>query len=727
MSTRQITFEDIARWPAPGQNAPGQFGFSADGRYVTYLYSSEGTMSRELWVYDRESGREWRALEPSASDQPLSREEELRRERQRAYGGGVTGHAWSRTGNSLLVQTMGDSRVQFGIDGEPVSVAGGPGALDVRLSRDGGALAFVRDGELWAQDLRDGPGEPRRLTFDASEADSYGDRLITNGLAEFVAQEEMHRFAGYWWSWDGALLAFEQVDSSPVPYYFINHPGSDEVELEAHRYPFAGKDNVRFQLGVVPARGGAVRWLPLPSEREVYLARVHWTPDNFVIVQLQSRDQTQIDVVRIDPSSGDTKTLWSDEAHPWFNLHDDFTVIQRKGAAADDYQLLWSTERSGVRRLELRGRDGGLVRELDSGGILIDRAVAVDADGGDIYFEGWDTTPLERHLFRLPLGGGAVRRLTAEPGVRVTGIAPDYRSFVEIRSSVERPPVASLRSIDGVAITTLPVTPVTDPRVDELEMLVPEFFSFVTEDGDTLHAAVYKPSGLSPDAKAPVLVDVYGGPHVQQVTNSWGVRADLRAQRFAQQGFYVLTVDNRGSARRGLLFEGKINRNLGDLEVQDQAAGVRALAERYPGVDLDRVGVYGWSYGGYMTLMCLARAPELFKAGVAGAPVTDMAGYDTHYTERYMGTPENNPDGYRAASVMTHVKNIRGKLLIVHGMIDENVHFRHTGRLLNALIRERIPHETLLFPEERHAPRRLEDRVFLEQRLADFLEDALLR
>lgn len=714
-SIRPITVEDVARL---GYHAPVQVRWSPDGRVVTYLYSPDRSLRLELWAFDPDTGREWPVAGPQAEETaPLTREEELRRERQRQFATGVASYAWSEAGNTLLIRAGGSVFVQDGLEGQPRAV-GGTECLDPQLNRDGTRLAFVRDGELHVLDLM-GDGSPRRLTFDASPPDEYGDRAVTNGLAEFVAQEEMHRHSGFWWSPDGTRLAFEQVDNRPVPPFLIAHPGTEDVQVEAHRYPFAGKDNVRWRLGVVPVAGGAVRWL-LEGGSESYLARVHWTPDGRILAQVQSRDQRRVEVRRLDPDTGQDELLWVEATEPWVNLHDDLRFVRRESAPPEEYAILWSSERTGRRALYLYSRDGALLRALTDGTVCVDEVRAVDAEGGWVYFEGWDESPLERHLFRVPLAGGAIERLTATPGTHRCVLSPDCRRYVDVASAVDAPTTATVREVGGRELGRLQAAVPPDPRQVELGLTPPRFIQVRTDDGETLYGAVYRPREVPPGTKVPIVVDVYGGPHVQQVANHWGMTADLRNQYLAQQGYVVLVLDNRGSARRGLAFEAPIHGNLGDLEVRDQVAGVRALAELVPEADLERVGVYGWSYGGYLALMCLAQAPEVFKAAVAGAPVTSWDGYDTHYTERYMGTPQDNPDGYRRSAVMTHVERIRGRLLLIHGMIDENVHFRHSGRLVNALIRAGVPFETLFFPEERHAPRREEDRVYLERLIADF-------
>jgi dipeptidyl-peptidase-4 len=292
---------------------------------------------------------------------------------------------------------------------------------------------------------------------------------------------------------------------------------------------------------------------------------------------------------------------------------------------------------------------------------------------------------------------------------------------VDTWQAVGQPPQLRLCALADGAIQRTISLPV-DPRLEQFDLPAPELVELENREGTLLYGAIYRPPVSCGDGPFPTIVSVYGGPHAQRVTDSWLLQVDMRAQYLAQQGFLVFKLDNRGSARRGLAFEGALRHNMGDVEVQDQVDGVRWLVARGL-ADPARVGVYGWSYGGYMALLCLCRAGELFKTAVAGAPVTHWDGYDTAYTERYMGTPQNNPDGYEISSVMAHVENMQGNLLLVHGLIDENVHFRHTARLINALIAADKRYELLLFPEERHGPRKEDGRRYLEARIADFFRE----
>ena len=706
----------VARYPLPGTNAPASPAFSPDGRWVAYLWSPDHSLLRSLFVHEVETGRVRTLLGAARSDSPgedgLSLEERLRRERQRELAHGVTSFAWAEAGSRLLVPQPDGLRVLDAPGFEPrlIVEAGAAPLLDPQLSPDGSMVAYVQHGELFVAHC-DGASLPRRLTWGAE------DDGRTHGLAEFIAQEEMDRAHGFWWSPDGRTLAFTEVDETAIPVYRIVHQGSEavgEAAQEDHRYPFAGGENARVRLGVVDAGGGETLWMDLGTGWE-YLARVDWLGPSLLTAQLQDRSQARLDLVALDPATGSHRLLLREESDVWVNLHD---LLRPLGGD----RFLWASERTGFRHLEVRSSvDGSLSRVLTEGEWLVESVVEVADDR--VWFTATRETPLQRHLYEVALDGGPVRRLTEGAGIHAGAVDHLRGRMVHTWSSATRPPQAVVGPLhptggDGEARPLLPPGARPDPRLAELKLDPPELATVATPDGVTLHVALYRPDGPLP---APTVVSVYGGPHAQRVTDSWALTVAMRAQYLRSLGFLVVVADNRGSAGRGLGFEAPIHWDLGGLEVADQVTVVGWLVERGL-ADPDRVGIYGWSYGGYMSALCLAKAPDVFRAAVAGAPVTSWDGYDTHYTERYMGTPAQNPSGYRRSSVMAHVAGLRDRrLLLVHGLIDENVHFRHTARLVNALIAEGIGHELLIFPDERHLPRSEGDRVFMEERIADFL------
>ena len=691
----RLTPELVARYPRPGMATPGKIRYSPDSKSITYLFSERGDLSRDLWRLDLASGKPEHWLSPpgeAVTEENISRDEMLRRERQRLREIGITDYIWAEKANVMLLPLRGDLYQLK--DGATAKLAGG-GIIDPQVTADGRHVFFVREGEVWCVDEA---GE-RKLTSGSSPG-------ITNGLAEFVAQEELDRNHGYWPSPNGELVAFEQVDERHIPVYPIVHQGKPVLEIEEHRYPFAGMANARVKLAVVSTSGARPTFMDLGIE-EGYIARVDWHPDGRLLVQWLSRDWQQLELLAYDVSTGAGKGILVDEVKPWVNLHDDLRFVRATG------EFTWSSERSGFRHLYLYRPDGTLERQLTSGEWVVDATVALDEERRHLYFVGWRETPLERQLYRVSLDGGEAERLTRDGGTHGAAVAPDFTTFVELAEDRMTPPGITVRAISGAVRHTL-----HKPARIDLELRPPELHTFRTSDGVELHAAVYRPEE---SGKAPVIVSVYGGPGPQMVNDSWAQTVDLRAQMLAEYGFIVLKVDNRGSARRGLKFEAPISRHMGGIEVQDQVEGVRWLGT-LGFADLSRVGIYGWSYGGYMTLMAMLRAPELFKVGIAGAPVTDQAGYDTAYTEKYMGTPLDNPDGYRESSVLTHVDRLQGKLLVIHGMIDENVHFRHTARLMQAFIDAGKQFDTLLYPNERHMPRAERDRTDMERRVLEYFE-----
>lgn len=734
--TKLLTIEQVAHFPRPGTEGPRRFEFTPDSANLLYLDSAAGSLVQHLWSYDLASG-ERRQLSNMGGSSPaqLSREEELLRERTRTRELGITDFQVASKASPLAILVSLGGWLYFK-QGEAAfrRVEGSQGALNARLSPDGQRVAFVRQNNLYLLDLDPaGKTEPLALTADTQEG-------ITNGLAEYIAQEEMHRLEGFWWSPDSRRLAFERADSRHIPAFSILHQGqaAGRGEIEEHRYPFAGEANDKVELGIIdlpemglPETAPPVRWLDLnltdsgeaasdaarpgPLENG-YLARVDWRPEGNLAVQLETRDQRRLRLVLFDPQNGRPQVLLEEQGQPWLNLHD-LTHFLKSG------EILLGSERSGYRHLYLYDEQGREVRQLTAGDWLVTAVNRLDEQNRVVYFTATKDSPLERQLYAVSLDGGEPARLTGAAGWHTVEVSPDGRWLVDRWSNLESPVRVTLGRIEnGGAVQTAAIL-YEDPSVSpaDLGLRPPELVHFPAGDGTVLYGAIYRPEEAHPAKPYPLIMAVYGGPGAQRVQNNWDLTVDLRAQYLAQQGFVVFKVDNRGSANRGLAFEGALAGRFGEAELQDQLAGVKFLTGQGL-VDGGRVGIYGWSYGGYMTCMALLKAPDIFKVGVAGAPVTFWEGYDTHYTERYLGTPPANPDGYQASAVLPYAAGLAGKLLLVHGLVDENVHFRHSAALLERLTGEQKNYDLLLFPAERHMPRKAETLAYLEKRITDYFK-----
>ncbi|MEW4566300.1 S9 family peptidase [Tautonia sp. JC769] len=716
-SRRPVDLDAAAHHPAPGTTVPSALAFSADGAFVSYLLpEGEGT-ARVLWrasaTGDAAPEVIARPLDEGNTDENVSQEEALRRERLRLRDTGISQIVRAPQADRSILPLKGDLYLLEGTAPLRRLTDSEAPEIDPKFSPDGDRVAFVREGELFVLDLSS--GAETQLTRGATDGRAFG-------LAEFIAQEELGRATGYWWSPDGEHIAYQETDERAIPEFTIVHQGDAEIVSETHRYPFAGAANATVRLGVVPSSGGETRWFDLPEDgEECYLARVDWEDAHHLLVQLLPRDQRSLRLVRIGLESGQRATLVEETADSWINLHDELTVVP------GTRELLWASERSGFKHLMVLDRFGKAIRTLTSGEWPVDAVVHLDAKRREVWFLAGRESPLQRDLYRVSLDGGPIERFTEGRGFCSDAIvSPDGTRVVVTVSSSEQPPVTTLRDRSGRVLATL-ADAGDDPQLAELTLATPQLTRFKNRDGITLYGAYYAPAAIPAGASTPLVVLVYGGPHVQRVTDSWGLTADLTAQFLAARGFAVWKCDNRGASRRGLAFEAALNRRMGTVEVDDQVDGVRFVAAAYPEADPRRVGITGGSYGGYMTIRCLLLAPETFEAGVAIAPVTDWDGYDTGYTERYMGTPEDNPDGYAESTVLDKAGRLEGALLLVHGLLDENVHFRHSARFVAQLIRAGKPFEVLPIPDERHSTRKAENRRAILGRTASWFETHLGR
>jgi dipeptidyl-peptidase-4 len=685
---------------------------SPDGRLVTYLRGKTTDAGQlDLWAYDT-ARRQHRLLVDSAVLAPtaprLSAEEAGRRERQRiAAFSGIVEYEFAPDSRHLLVPLGGDLYV-YDLRAPPARAVRritdtGSYETDAQFSPQSRYVSFVRDQNLVVYDLERG-------TEAAVTSDGAG--LVSFGMAEFVAQEEMGRNTGYWWSPDERHLAFTRVDESPVAEVERFEIMADDVRVIRQRYPAAGEPNARVQLFVALLGSNAAPVeVDLGQDPDFYLARVEWFPDSSTLaVQRQSRDQKTLTMLAADPLSGATRELLREQHSAWVDIHDELTFLEKSP------QFIWASSRTGFRHLYLYENSGRLVRPLTSGdwGVVgegFGRAIkGVDERRRLVYFVANADTPLERHLYSVSLRtpGAGPQRITEAAGWHSVTMSEDARLYLDTFSTPARPPSVTLRSVSGRSLATLVANELTadHPYAPYLDEHLPaEFGTLRAADGQTLYYQILRPRDLVPGRRYPAIVDVYGGPASQKVRRAWGSSsrsaAGFFSQFLAQHGYVVFTLDNRGTGFRGVAFETALYRQLGSVEVEDQVAGVQFL-QSLPFVDPDRIGIFGWSYGGYMALMAAMQAPDVFAAAAAGAPVTDWRLYDTHYAERYMSTPQDNPGGYEASNVMTHAAGLRGALLILHGMADDNVLFTHSTALFKRLQDLGKPFAIMTYPGSKH-------------------------
>jgi len=689
-----LTLERIFASPALEGVQPRSLEIAPDGSRVTFLRGKEDNRDRlDLWEFNL-ADRQARVLLDSAALLPeegeLSDEEKARRERQRiAEYSGIVDYQWTADSSALLFPLGGDVYL-YTLASQSVQRMTETEAFetDPKLSPRGRYISFIRDQDLQVVEVSS--GRETALTDD-------GENTISNGMAEFVAQEEMDRDTGYWWSPDERHVAYLRVDSSLVQLEKRYEVTGSEIRVFEQRYPAAGTPNAVVRLFVVDVESGVHRELPL-GEGDFYVPRVDWLPNGRELaVQRQSRDQQELTLRVFDIASGESRELLAEHSDTFINLHDDLHFLERSE------QFLWTSEQSGFRHLYVYGLDGGKLRQLTDGDWEVTELEAVDEPGGWVWFSGTRAGPEQRQLYRVPLAGGEVQQVTQQAGTHDVDMADTGTVFVDRYSNRSQPIQVSVHDGDGKRLAWLsenavgadhPYAPYVADHGDTVRG------TLEASDGQLMHWQMTRPKDFDPGRRYPVIVHVYGGPTGQLVSDSWGRRA-LIEQYWVRQGYLVFTLDNRGVQHYGKAFQSPVYKRLGVVDVADQLRGVEWL-KRQDYVDSERIGVFGWSYGGYMTLMMLMQSPGAFAAGAAGAPVTDWALYDTHYTERYMGTPQADAEAYRLGDVLTYAGQLSDPLLLVHGMADDNVLFAHSTRLMEALQQAAIPFELMTYPGSKH-------------------------
>jgi dipeptidyl-peptidase-4 len=689
---------------------PAGVGITPDGKSVLFLRAGPTSPVQALYSFDVESGKVAELLTAEAvlqgAAQALSAEEKARLERMRSSARGIIGYTLSDDGKLLATSVSGRLYVVERATGKVRELKTGPGApLDPRFSPDGKLIAYVRDNDLYVLELAS--NRERRLTHG-------GGGEIAHGLPEFVAQEEMRRYAGFWWAPDSKRLVYQRTDTSKVEKFAIVDPTHPEKGAHIFPYPRPGKQNADVTLWMIGVGGGKSTPLAWDREKYPYVATVRWPKAGPLTVLVQNRHQTAQALLEVNPASGTTRPLLTETDEAWLNLDQSFPHFTEKG------DFLWYTERNGGPEVELRSAGG----ELEGTYVPPDAGyasfVGFDEAGGWVYFVG-SPDPTEVVLRRTKLGGVPERVKTDEMGPAIQGasLSKDGKLLAVTTTTLRYMPRTAVWRTDGTRVGDL-------PSVAEEPPLSPTTEIRKVNIGDGFFAAVIRPRNFQKGKKYPVVLQVYGGPHHLEVKHS--MREELLLQWLADQGFVVVKSDNRGTTnRRGRAWERVIRHDLAGVTMDDQVAVLRALGKELPELDLGRVGIQGWSYGGYMAALGLMRFPELFRVGVAGAPVVDWRDYDTHYTERYMGLPQEQQEAYDKASLLTWAPKLDGSLLLIHGTADDNVYFTHTLKLSDALFRAAKPHDLLPLSDFTHMVADPLVAQRLTQRMAQQLKDVLLK
>jgi dipeptidyl-peptidase 4 len=722
---KMIEIKDIIKLPAPGMNIPYRYKFSPKGNYISYLWSSKGNIERDLWIYDLQTDtqRLMMSAESGISDSsPLTIEQQLARERERETGLGITSYLWSPDEAVLIVEGICKLIAISPVDGtiiwtfeydEPI--------LLPTFSLDGKKLAFVSGGELWCLFLtKEGYIETpaKRLTYDATDT-------RFNGIADQLTWEELGRQRGFWWLPDSQNIVMTTVTTNKIPPVYILNP---DQSVETCQYVFPGKNIPETSISVLNVNSGCLKQFSIPNSESSYLSNLAIHPDGYVLVLQLSRNQEELIISNLNYQTGDIKPILLEKGLPWINVSNKIQFIEEDGS------FIWMHERKGIFQLERRDLDGNLVNEIPAPDGMVHEVLDIDEENGLVYYVASGLDPRERHIFRSRIDGcGVAEQLTLEPGCHTAAISPDKRRWIHQHDNTSNPPRVVLELVSGE--DSCEIFPHDSKDIVALNLHPPELISFLAEDNTTvLYGALYRPQANSADGRYPLIVAVYGGPHHQAVQNSWRLTVDLRAQYLAQKGYLVLKVDNRGTWGRGKSFESAIHLKLGHVEVEDQIQGIRFVTNDLDLADPTRVGIYGWSYGGYMSAMCLVKRPDVFSVAVAGAPVVQWEDYDAAYTERYMGIPSKdleysestvNPDGYRESSILSHLDQLSSKLLVIHGMRDENVLFRHTVALIEKAASLGKHIDLLLLPKERHKVRDYKTLMYLEEKVFQYLDTTL--
>jgi dipeptidyl-peptidase-4 len=706
---KKLTIERLYSDPRLPGIPPKNVVFSQDGSKIFFLWNEKGIMTYDLWCYDISSGKSEKllaAVDISFPKRKIGKEEAELRERMRTIGSGITSFSLSPDGSLILFPYQGDIYL-FEIEKRKLKRLCRTRAweVDPKFSPDGKYISFIRENDIWAMELE---------TVTEIQLTTSGSDTILNGIGDFVALEELGRYSSYFWSPDSQKIAYVSADVSPVPVLLIPDYLAKNVSVVKQRRPKAGDPNAIERVGVVSLESGKTTWTNLGEDTDYYIVKLVWSPDGKKLAfTKEQRDLKSLELLVFSPEEGKTEKIYQDKDPCWVNIQNQYIYW------LSPEKILLTSERSGYNHAYLLNIKEKKLDQLTTGDWEVTGINRIAND--QIYFTATKVGPAERHLFRIPLTGGELERLTGKPGWHTAIISPDAAYIADIFTDVVTPAELYLAPLGskklGRRITRSPAADFASYRVR-----APEFISYKSRlDGADVPAMLFKPQRIRKGKKYPAIIRIHGGGYAQSVQNAFS-STNLFHLLLNERGFVVLDVDYRGSSGYGRKWRTDVYLNLGGPDLEDTVSGVIYL-RNLPYIDRENIGIWGWSYGGFMTNIAMLKAAGWFKAGAAVAPVNDWRNYDTQYTEERLGLPEENPEAYLKGSPITYAENLKGHLLMIHGMADDNVHFEDTVKLVDTLLSAgKVDFDVMIYPQGKHGIRRDASRISLYRKIIRHFE-----
>ena len=702
-SQRQhLTVEDIYTNPAFYPSELDEFQWFDNGNKYSYLKYLPDSASSEIYEHIVATGEEKVLVSPNqlhTKDLYLFTIKNYKWSPDNKYilFTGILPARRLKTGGDFYVYDVSQEKIIYSIESVKEQE-------NIHFSPDSKKIGFVRGNNLYVFDINS--GKEKQLTFDGSDD-------ILNGVFDWVYEEEFSIINGWTWSPDSKSIAFWRLDQTIVPVYKITLYDSLYPGFNITHYPTAGTNNSLVKIGVVNVSSGKTTWMNLGDNPDIYIPRIKFTANPKILsIQRLNRLQNKLDLIFNNVNTGESRIILTESDTAWVDVFNDLFFLK------DGKRFIWSSERDGYKQFYLYDYSGNLINQITKGKWEVDKLLAVDEQNSRLFYLSLERSPLYRDLYSINLNGTDKKLILQSKGTHEINISPSNNFFIDEFSTANTLPATFLYKINGKKLDDLILPDMSFFKNYDLSPL--RFTSLVTSDGILLNAFIIKPVDFDSTKKYPVLIFNYSGPGSQSVVDRWSTVNFLWHQILVQKGYIIFCLDNRGTGGRGKSFKNIVYKDLGKWEVHDQIEGAKYLAS-LPYVDKNRIGIWGWSYGGYISALAILKGADCFKAAIAVAPVIHWKYYDTIYTERYMLTPELNPKGYEESSPLNYVENLKGKFLIIHGTADDNVHFKNTVELVSKMEELNKQFKVMFYPGKLHGIHGNDFRIHLFNLMTDFI------